>query len=91
MLRKENEGEKADVLYNTNEHASLLHVGKKNVAMKEDTSQDLGLDEALVHILKGTIGPGMLSLPYAFSKTGLYVSPPLLLFLVRALHHMLSI
>ena len=52
--------------------------------LNERTDDDgIGLGEAFIHLLKGNIGPGMLSLPYAFSKLGQVASP--IIFLLVAL------
>ncbi|GMF48057.1 unnamed protein product [Phytophthora fragariaefolia] len=38
----------------------------------------------VVHLLKGNIGPGAMSLPSGFSKTGVYAGPALFVVVVRA-------
>ncbi|EQC31764.1 hypothetical protein SDRG_10553 [Saprolegnia diclina VS20] len=46
------------------------------------THQPLSTWEVTLHLLKGNIGAGALSLPYAFAKAGIYVAPVVYLFIV---------
>ncbi|KDO27372.1 hypothetical protein SPRG_06958 [Saprolegnia parasitica CBS 223.65] len=53
--------------------------------LKTPTHQPLSTWEVTLHLLKGNIGAGALSLPYAFAKAGVYVAPVVYLFIVRLL------
>lgn len=37
----------------------------------------------VVHLLKGNIGPGAMSLPNGFSKTGIYAGPVMFVLVVK--------
>jgi len=43
----------------------------------------LSVFEVLIHLLKGNIGPGALSLPFGFAKAGIYLGPCIFIIVVR--------
>lgn len=47
------------------------------------TVEKISVAVVVVHLLKGNIGPGAMSLPNGFSKTGVYAGPALFVIVVR--------
>ncbi|KUF87442.1 WRKY transcription factor 19 [Phytophthora nicotianae] len=57
--------------------------GASSVVRSVKTAEKISVAAVVVHLLKGNIGPGAMSLPNGFSKTGIYAGP--VLFVVMAL------
>ncbi|KAG6961104.1 hypothetical protein JG688_00009276 [Phytophthora aleatoria] len=57
--------------------------GASSVVRSVKTAEKISLAAVVVHLLKGNIGPGAMSLPNGFSKTGIYAGP--VLFVIVAL------
>ncbi|KAG3102368.1 hypothetical protein PI124_g13400 [Phytophthora idaei] len=57
--------------------------GVSSVVRSVKTAEKISLVAVVVHLLKGNIGPGAMSLPNGFSKTGIYAGP--VLFVIVAL------
>jgi hypothetical protein len=55
----------------------------KRTRVKSKNARLLTNGELILHLLKGNIGAGALSLPYAFAKCGLEVAPALYLLVVQ--------
>ncbi|KAF4041917.1 Transmembrane amino acid transporter protein [Phytophthora infestans] len=57
--------------------------GATSVVRTIKTAEKISVAAVVVHLLKGNIGPGAMSLPNGFSKTGIYAGP--VLFVIVAL------
>ncbi|POM65773.1 Amino Acid/Auxin Permease (AAAP) Family [Phytophthora palmivora] len=57
--------------------------GASSAVRSVRTAEKISVAAVVVHLLKGNIGPGAMSLPSGFSKTGIYAGP--VLFVVVAL------
>ncbi|KAF4322663.1 hypothetical protein JM18_003275, partial [Phytophthora kernoviae] len=57
--------------------------GSSSVARSVKVTEKITVAAVVVHLLKGNIGPGAMSLPNGFSKTGIYAGP--VLFVIVAL------
>jgi hypothetical protein len=67
-------------------HSAHFHASVNNTrTARAPTSirEKLSIAAVIVHLCKGNIGPGAMSLPYGFSRTGIYAAPIYFVIVVR--------